>query len=194
MPIAYYRRTERLDNPSANLNNAIQNSSGAYIKPIFLDDRLYTTDALEEFAYAAKKTNAGWLASGSVYTSDTIIHARRKNPFLHTRNLVGVNLLGMPSVTMFKNDGLLFDEELVWLLDCEFYHRLYLRYGNPYIIRKYLVLLREWPGSVSSGTQEEMKLREEAYVMEKHIETYPIEKGKPFSQELWIKTLRAFGK
>ena len=197
LDLHYFQRTERLDNPCANLNNAISHSSGEYIKPLFLDDRLYTKNSLLKFVEAANKTSPGWVISGGVYTSGESrsgIHAKRKRPFFHTKNLTGTNFVGMPSVIMFKNEGLLFDEKLVWLLDTEFYHRLYLRYNNPIVIPDYLIVQREWPGSLTSSMTVEIMDKETAYVKKKHADTFPLGQNKSAFYRLWLSILTLLGR
>lgn len=197
LDLHYFQRTERLDNPCANLNNAISHSSGDYIKPLFLDDRLYTKDTLLKFVETANKTKHGWIISGGVYTSGqpgSGIHAKRKRPFFHTKNLTGTNFVGMPSVIMFKNDGLLFDEKLVWLLDTEFYHQLYLRYGNPVVIPDYLIIQREWPGSLTSSMTSEVQNRETDYVKKKHADTFPLGQNKSIFHRIGLGILALLGR
>jgi hypothetical protein len=46
---------------------------------------------------------------------------------------LGNNKLGGLSVIAFK-EYVLFDESLKWLLDCDFYKRMYELYGKPYIL------------------------------------------------------------
>ncbi len=147
-PLTYLRNTMGRGKSSANLNHAIRHAKGRWIKPLFQDDLFYSTGALTMFSHLVQTDR--WIACGCWSTDATgsIVQPLRK-PRWHRRMLEGVNTLGMPSVVMFPNTGMLFDEDLIWLMDCEFYVRLRERYGKPILCDLPLILVRLWPNSVT---------------------------------------------
>lgn len=114
-----------------NTNAAIKKSKGDIIKILYMDDYLYSPDALQNIA---DNFTGGWLATGCVHDDRRSIY----NPHYASWNdeiRYGNNTIGSPSVVAFENkDPLLFDENLSWLLDVELYERLYERYGEPKLL------------------------------------------------------------
>lgn len=115
-----------------NTNAAIKRAKGEIIKLLYMDDFLYSEDALK---HVVENFKGGWMASGCVHTTDGNSFFNPHYPAWNHDITQGVNTIGSPSVVAFENDNpLLFDENLSWLLDCELYGRLYERYGEPTII------------------------------------------------------------
>lgn len=173
MDIKYLRYEENRGKSSCNINNAIRHSTGSIIKPMFQDDFIINRNMLTHIN-AAYESNLDikWGGVGFIhidkdnalkYDNPTMI------PRLNPNIVVGVNTFGCPSVCFFKkNDDILFDEELVWLMDCEFYHRLFLSYGEPHIINSYDVAVRQWE-SFTSEVSNAVKKSEDIYVKKKHL-------------------------
>lgn len=113
-----------------NTNEAIHNSIGELIKLIYLDDYLMP-NALHNAVENMR--DASWYASGCLHEqrgSGRLVspHFPRYSEDIHTGN----NTIGSPSVIMIRNENpLMFDERMTWLLDCDYYKRLYERYGPP---------------------------------------------------------------
>jgi hypothetical protein len=62
-----------------------------------------------------------------------------------------------------------FDEELIWVSDCEMYYRMQLALGEPVLLPELLVAVRQWRCQVThTAVSEERKLAEIRYVLEKH--------------------------
>lgn len=108
---------------AANFNKGIEMSNGTLIRFIAQDDFLAHEDALKESVEAFE---GQWLIVGCSnnpqpkWTGD--IHQ-------------GNNRLGGPSCLTIKNESpMLFDETLSWMFDCEFYKRMYDKYGEPVIL------------------------------------------------------------
>ena len=54
------------------------------------------------------------------------------------RYVLEKNTVSSPSVLAFEaGHGLMFDENLVWLMDVEFYHRIACQFSDPAILRGY---------------------------------------------------------
>lgn len=173
--IKYFRHNYKRGVSSANINMAMKSAKGKIIKPMFQDDIFYDTRCLEKINYAYEHKNAKWGGVGFNHiSSNNQIYIGTKHkpqiPELHPNLLVGENTFGCPSIMFFVNDENLFDEELIWLMDCEFLYRLIQKYGDPSIIEEYLVSVRIWDKSVSSQVRENREItdKEKEYVLNKY--------------------------
>ena len=107
-----------------NTNAGINYARGEYIKILYLDDTLAHPNALQEMVDAIGEKK--WLICGC----DT-----NEFPYYTEDIQNGNNKLGSPSCLMIKNDQpMLFDENMSWLLDCDYYKRMYQSYGEPVIL------------------------------------------------------------
>ena len=146
-----------------NTNAAIKQSKGEIIKILYQDDYLAHPRALE---MVDKAFRGQWLVTGCAHDPGTHTHYARYNPRIHE----GINTIGSPSVLTLKNDNpLLFDESLTWLLDCDLYKRLYDLHGPPAILDDINVVIGTGEHQTTFLLDEETKLREHDYLLEKHI-------------------------
>lgn len=145
-----------------NTNAAIKQAKGDIIKILYMDDYLWSKDALR---HLVDNFTGGWYASGCVHTTDGQYFERPHFPSWSTEVPTGVNTIGSPSVIAFANDNpLLFDENLSWLLDVELYGRLYERYGEPYIQDTLDVAMGIGPHQMTNILTDEQKLAEHHYI------------------------------
>lgn len=174
MDIKYFRYEENRGKSSCNLNNAIKNSTGDIIKPMFQDDVIVKNELFSKIAFLFEtEENIKWGAFGFVHVdrNNNVIEFPNKPqvPAMNKDIAIGVNTFGCPSVCFFKKDlpNTLFDEELVWLMDCEFYHKMNTLYGEPTLVGDYDIAVRIWE-SFTAEVSEEVKQYEDAYVKKKH--------------------------
>ena len=147
MSIRHYFNS-RQRGSSSNLNNAINHSNGELIKILCQDDYL-PDDGLQtvvdNFDY-----NKGWLVTGyTMYFEDShqqLVHTPEWNPNIKYQNSIGTH----SCLTILNDNPLMFDENLVWYMDCEYYDRLYKRYGLPVMIEKSSMIQRLWEGQVTN--------------------------------------------
>lgn len=135
-----------------NLNNAMNNASGEYWKLIGQDDILIEPMAIELMLQKIQGFN--WLACACAHFVDDINSIYNYHPPTWPgKNIaIGNNLIGAISVVMLKRTELRFDENLIWLIDCEFYFRLSLIFGLPVCLNELLVLIRHWKGSITDSS------------------------------------------
>lgn len=162
-----------------NSNNAMKHATGDIIKPMFVDDFFNTTNCIELFVDAfTKYQDRMWsaISFGHLHTSaDGKNHGELcnfMNPQYHNEIHRGRNTVGCPSVIAFRkvDDIPLFDENLGWLMDTEFYRRLYDRFGDPILIWNIAAIgVRIHPdsGTAALASQDEKKRKELQYVIEK---------------------------
>lgn len=136
LDIKYYKNDNGRGKIAPNLNNAILNSKGLFIKILFQDDFLYDINSLE-FIYKAIEKNQDkcWFVTSCVHTDDAVNMYNPMVPHYHDRIYAGVNTISCPTVLTIKNeDPILFDESLNWLVDVEYYKRLYDKNGLPVVV------------------------------------------------------------
>ena len=83
---------------------------------------------------------------------------------------LGNNTISSPSVLAIRNKNVLtFDESLSWLMDVDYYKRLFDKYGLPEIVENILVVNRLWDGQIStSQITQDIVDKEVAYMRRKH--------------------------
>lgn len=136
IPVKYYKNEIGRGKIAPNINNAIKNSTGEYIKILFQDDFLYDVDSLEIIHDAiVKNKDSRWFVTGCVHTKDGVNMYDKMIPWYHNRIYAGNNTISCPTVLTIKNeDPLMFDESLNWLVDCVYYKDMYDKFGLPIII------------------------------------------------------------
>lgn len=164
--IRYYKNPEK--GMARNTNAAIQLAKGSLVKILYLDDHLAHPNALkvicDNFDF-----NDEWLVTGCEHTQDGRhtfgIHYPSYNDQIH----LGNNTIGSPSVLTIKNDDpLLFDESLGWLLDCDYYRRLFERFGAPVIVADINVVLGVGSHQETHLLSNEVKTKEFDYIVKKY--------------------------
>lgn len=143
--IKYIRNEEKRGSSSYNTNVGILNSSGEYIKILCQDDFLSSNHSLE-YTYNTIK-DSQWLVSAYGYEDSRLpIHYPSLNPDLLFNNTIGTH-----SCLAIKNESpILFDDDLIWFMDCEYYTRLLNKYGEPRVLNIPTVTQRLWSGQVTN--------------------------------------------
>src|SRR6056297_1289966 len=150
---------------SANTNAAIDNSRGAVIKVLFQDDFLNGRDALAKIADAFEAPEVGWCLTGSEHSRDGTTLTRPFVPRYHDRIHYGKNTVSSPSVLAFRRQiAPRFDENLVWLMDVDFYKQCALKWGRPLTLPEPLAVNRLHDGQVSAGVDSDLVRKELRYV------------------------------
>jgi nucleoside-diphosphate-sugar epimerase len=129
---------------SPNLNVAIKNCKGKWIKMLFQDDFLYDDESLNHtHNFIVNNHDTIWLATSFKHTEDGVNLYREFCPKWNENIHIGKNSIGCPSVMTIKNENiLLFNEDLNWLMDCEYYRRMYDIHGEPSIMDIFTVVNR----------------------------------------------------
>lgn len=147
-------------------NRVIESARGELIKILYMDDYLAYGNALQEIA---DNFEGSWFATGCVHDSGDGKYLNYHEPFYNDQIYTGVNSIGSPSVlTMKREDCLLFDTSLSWLLDCDLYKRLHDKYGPPKIVNTPNVVIGVGKHQTSNLMPEEEKRKEYEYVIRKY--------------------------
>ncbi len=143
LDIKYFQNPDNRGNSSANLNNAIKHADGKLIKILFQDDFLFDEKSLEKTVANFDLEKDFWLASACEHSRDGKTLERSFYPKYNHKIHLGKNTLSSPSVITIKNDSpLFFDENLIWLMDCDYYRRCYEAFGEPRILKDITVVNR----------------------------------------------------
>jgi len=162
--IKYFKNSHGRGSMSANLNSCIKHSSGKYIKPLFQDDFLYHSKALK---HILNNLEDPWYAHEYTHLNgDTNTYYRQRTPHSNNDFIRGINSLGPPTVIYFLNDDNYFNEELSYMMDTEFYHRMIIKYGQPTILKGSVPLgvVRTWSGQTTQATTQNMIDNEHRYI------------------------------
>jgi hypothetical protein len=148
-----------------NTNEAIKRAKGELIKILYMDDYMAHNRALFRIIthFAGR-----WLVSGCVHNDELGIF-NRHIPHFSMDIYKGNNTIGSPSVlTILNKDPLLFDEKMTWVLDCDYYKRMYDLYGGPVILKDINVVMGLHPGQATHTMGENIKLQEYEYIIKKY--------------------------
>lgn len=157
--ILYIKNTLNRGNSPANLNTGLNYAKGEIIKVMFQDDFFIDKHALDIIDKHFKATSCKWLVNGSCITEDSKHFTAHMIPKWTSELLEGKNSIGPPSVLSFVNENILFfDEELVMLMDCDYYYSLYRRYGVPCISENCLVANTSHPHQISKTYDKDLQL------------------------------------
>jgi GT2 family glycosyltransferase len=147
--VNYIRNNYKRGNSSANTNNAIKHSSGEIIKILFQDDFLYDEHSLQNQIDCFNKNNNYWLAAACCHYDGEKLY-NPHYPYYHDEIQYGRNTISAPSAIMFKNEDILeFDENLISLMDIDYYKRLYNKFGLPAVCNNICFVNRVHKDSVT---------------------------------------------
>jgi len=162
-----YVKNEGEKTLASNMNNAIRNCDGEIIHILCQDDYLSDKDSLLKIMENFDKEK-GWLVSSYMDTKDRVGLFRQQIPSWNNQIYFN-NTIGTPSCLTILNDSpLLLDENLSWYVDCEYYYRLYKRYGEPKILKYYTFSQYLWEGQVTQSITQEIMDKEITYIKEKY--------------------------
>jgi glycosyltransferase involved in cell wall biosynthesis len=154
---------------SANTNAAMRAARGQVLKILFQDDLLVGKGALARIAAAFDDPATSWVLCGSGVTRDGMTIDRPMVPRIEAGLEYGRNTVSSPSVLALRaGRDLWFDEDLIWLMDVEFYRRCADRLGPPAILEETLVANRLHAGQVSARVDRALKRRELRQVRARH--------------------------
>lgn len=131
-----------------NVNSAIRKAKGELIKFLCMDDWLADENSLQRIV---ERFTDGWLITGC---SDN------PHPYWTDDIWTGNNKLGSPSCLTIQNDPIYFDETLQWMVDTDYYMKLFKRYGKPTILDEVIVGIGIHPGQMTHQISDETKLKE----------------------------------
>jgi glycosyltransferase involved in cell wall biosynthesis len=164
-----YVKNEGAKTLAANMNNAIKNCDGEIIQIMCQDDYFYNKYSLQKIVDNFDK-GKGWMCSMYMHTKDRLGLFKQQIPMWNPQIYIN-NTIGTPSCLSFlNNDNIYLDENLSWLVDCEYYYRLFKKYGQPKILSELIFVQVLWEGQVTQQITQELMNTETAYVNNKLAE------------------------
>jgi glycosyltransferase involved in cell wall biosynthesis len=168
--INYLKNSRGRGSNSPNINVAMENCSGLWIKILFHDDFLFDEYSLETQANFIKSNQEIiWFFTNFYHTNTGHDLYRFYQPNWNEQMLSGHNTLGAPSGLTLKNENIIFfDEDLCWLMDCDYYHRMKNKYGPPKILRETTYVNRTSNERLTDTLSEEFKSKEFEIISKKY--------------------------
>jgi len=169
--VKYYRNDYKRGGSSPNINTAMKLAKGQWIKMLWQDDFMYNNSSLENIKkHIDNNKDIIWIASACEHSQDGTTMYRPFYPSWTSDIHLGNNRISSPSVITIKNteNKYYFDEELIWLMDVEYYKRMYDTYGEPSYLNTITVVNRTWSDSVSNSLPMERKKNEEKIMFERY--------------------------
>ena len=161
---------ERRGISSFNINNTIKYCRGEIIKFLWFDDFLWNEYSLQ-YTYEAFDFDTNWLVSACEHTKDDgKTFYRTFYPRYNEEIYLGNNTISSPSVLSIRNgkDRIYFDNRLIWLMDVDYYKKLYDKYGLPKILNKITVVNRDHKNQLTHTMNTSVKERELYLMKEKY--------------------------
>jgi glycosyltransferase involved in cell wall biosynthesis len=173
LDIKYFKNPYR--GAALNSNVAIRMANAPLIKFLCADDYLADNGSLRA-VYENFDDDTAWLFTAYVHTKDRINHYRIHYPMINS-NIALINTLGTPSAMTIRNADVLkyeepynnlFDINLNYMYDCDFYYRMNNVFGAPKVIPYIGMANYIWNESVTSQTTDEMMRKESEYIIKKY--------------------------
>jgi hypothetical protein len=158
---------------SPNLNVAMSNCTGKWIKILFQDDFLYSSDSLMKmFNYISNQPNI-WFTNEFYHTNDGINMYHHYRPSWVDNIWTGNNTIGCPSVIVVKNEDLIFfDENIDWLMDVDYYKQMFDKHGQPSFMPEITVVNRTNANDRDSHSFSESQQKNELDRLNKKYNNY----------------------
>jgi glycosyltransferase involved in cell wall biosynthesis len=156
---------------SKNTNEGIRRAKGELVKILFMDDFLAHEDSLKDISDNFS-SHDHWLVTAYTHTRDNKTFFNDRVPYYRERITTGRNSIGPPSVlTMRRSDKVFFDENLSWVVDCDFYKRYHDQYGEPKIVNSINVIIGIGDHQLTSTIKDRIKAEEYALLKNRYKKT-----------------------
>jgi len=153
--LRYFKNDNRLG-MAGNTNRSINEAKGEIVKLLYQDDYFAHRHALRDMVKGMTPMFT-WLVTACVHSPDGVHWFGEHIPFYSK----DANTIGSPSVVMFRRSVVeRFDERMSWVLDLDFYRRMFKRYGLPKIVNQTNVVIGIGPHQMTYLMSEEDKNQE----------------------------------
>ena len=177
LDIKYVVNTSKIKNAASNVNNAVRHASGEIVKLLYVDDFFVDEKALEKIknAFDANE-NLNWLISGFTHSDQQRTkYFRTRIPRYDQKFVNGDNSTGNPSnYSVRRKYAIEMDENLLWVVDGEYFYRTFYYHGDPIMIKDVLVCFREHESSAFKSPElSSLEAEERLYCTEKYSKMLP---------------------
>lgn len=145
---------------SHNLNNSVSYATGNILKFLFQDDYFASDNSLKSIEKRLMRSRQNWLITATKHLFQSVGQYRNPHfPFLSDKLLEGINTISSPSVIAVKNESFLeFCSELDFLMDCEWYLRMYHKKGSPVFLNKIQIINRIHDSQATNWARHKLDL------------------------------------
>ena len=148
-----------------NTNESMRNANGEIIKILYMDDYFANENSLQ---IINNNFRGSWMVTGCEHFDGDKQYGVHY-PKYNKKILFGFNTIGSPSVLSLKNEGIIFfDENMTWVLDCDYYVRLYKKYGKPTVLNEINVIIGTGKHQMTQILPNFKKIKEHFRVAFKH--------------------------
>jgi glycosyltransferase involved in cell wall biosynthesis len=176
--IRYFKNEKALGSP-LNWNEGIKKAKGEYIKILHHDDWFSSPHSLGRYIKLLDdnaNADIAFSASSSTDSNDKQKTYIAGNSFLsnikkEAETIYLGNQLGAPSVCIFRNKGYLFDPELIWLVDVDFYIQVIKTADNQYAYTPEILMnigVSEFQITQQCLTESKIRISEKIYLYKKY--------------------------
>lgn len=143
--IKYIKNIEGAKTAANNVNFGIKHATGEIVKLLYMDDFFVDNNALAKISHAFGTNNGKWLIGGFICCNqDRTNYFNSRSPLYNNKYVNGDNVTGNPSNYSVRREyALEMDEDLLWIVDGEYFYRSYYHYGDPILINDIMVCFRE---------------------------------------------------
>jgi glycosyltransferase involved in cell wall biosynthesis len=172
LDIKYFKNTSGKKNAANNVNNAVRYATGDIVKLLYMDDFFIDPFALHKINQSFDDNPDGkWFISGFTHSNEdrTKIFDTRK-PSYDNKYVNGDNTTGNPSnYAVRRYCAIEMDDDLLWIVDGEYFYRSYYYHGDPIMIDDVLVCFREHGSSAFRDPKfQELDAKERQYCIDKY--------------------------
>jgi len=170
LPLTYIKNYRGRGSSAPNLNQTMKMVSGDFVIFLFQDDYLIKPDALAILDRTIAGREFSWGKMGAAVTRDGREYYSSLVPVFDKRLIEGHNTMGNQSGLVVSREKLVeFDEQLFWLIDCEYFARLYLLYGEPLIVPEVCLSIRIHPAAAGGAPIDPGRFAEEVEHVRKKL-------------------------
>ena len=177
LDIKYLKNTSNKKNAANNVNNAVRYATGEIVKLLYMDDFFVDQGALLKISNAFDSNPDGkWFISGFTHSNETRTQFfDTRLPIYENKYVNGDNTTGNPSNYAVRNScALEMDDDLLWIVDGEYFYRSYFYHGDPIKLDDVLVCFREHGSSAFQDPKfQELDVKERQYCIDKYNGTMP---------------------
>jgi hypothetical protein len=151
-----------------NHNAALIKAKGEIVQYMGRDDYFADNTSLQRIVDAFNDPSIAWAIGCSLHEKNREV-GWPHIPYWTDDIYTGNNRLGSVSTLSMRSEkALMFEEPLQWLVDCELYYRLYLKYGLPYLHKTPTVVIDTRDDRLTSTLSNELKVKEVEYLQKKY--------------------------
>lgn len=176
--IQYFKNERSLGSP-LNWNEGIKKAKGEYIKILHHDDWFSSSQSLSKFVQLLDENpNADIAFSASCdidannnskphIASDIFLTSLKKE----AETIYTGNQLGAPSVCIFRNKDYVFDPNLIWLVDIDFYIQVIMAGNNTFAFTPDILVnigVSEFQITRQCLTETKVRISEKIYLYRKY--------------------------